>query len=125
MPAYRKIKFGPKTLEANEEKRVTILLEPKKHYPTTSQVFSPVRYLTKQGKPYDFQKRRNKATQHTLIDITNCPRDTLAHLINLFPLCDISFSGTNLLIPYVPAQETLDKAYQVLPIDTIAEFIKL
>ena len=105
-----------------EEQQVLDLLEPQYEYPETDQVYHPTVYLDRNGKPYNFEKRISKATKFTLIDITDCPPETLAYLLDLFPESDISFSRTNLIIPYVPVLESLKRAYEVLPIDTVAEY---
>ncbi|KAG8942775.1 hypothetical protein FRC04_003506 [Tulasnella sp. 424] len=108
--------------EIKEEQQVLDLIEPQYQYPITEQVFKPVEYYATNGKPYNFKKRIAQATKHTRIDITDCPSATLAYLIDTFPESDISFSCTNLLIPYVPTTSSLLRAYQVLPADTIAEY---
>src|ERR1700753_4004304 len=86
--------------EIKEEQQVLDLIEPQYQYPITEQVFTPVEYYATNGKPYDFKKRIARATKHTRIDITDCPSATLAYLIDTLPESDISFSCTNLLIPY-------------------------
>ena len=105
-----------------EEFEVLDLIEPQYEYPETNQVYVPVVYTKANGKPYNFKKRIAKATKHTRIDITFCPSETLAYLIDNFPESDISFTRTNLLIPYVPTTQALERAYQVLPIDTVPEY---
>jgi len=122
-------KWGSATLhylqqlrDTKEEKEVLDLLEPEYEYPVTNKVYRPVTYLKRSGKPYNFERRIAKATKHTAIDITYCPPATLAFLIDAFPGADISFSRTNLLIPYVPTTEALKRAYQVLPVDTVAKY---
>ncbi|KIO18607.1 hypothetical protein M407DRAFT_31745 [Tulasnella calospora MUT 4182] len=108
--------------DIKEEYEVIDLIEPRYQYPSTNQVYAPVRYLQPNGRPYDFTKRKAKATQHARIDITNCPSATLAYLIDNFPESEISFTKTNLLIPYTPVTRAIERAYQVLPFDTVAEY---
>ncbi|KAG8921823.1 hypothetical protein FRC01_014874 [Tulasnella sp. 417] len=108
--------------DIKEEHQVLDLIEPQYQYPVTPKVHTPVIYLGKDNKPYDFKKKATRATRRTRIDIAHCPPATLAYLIDNFPESDVSFSHTNLLIPYVPTTETLARAYQVLPIDTTAEY---
>ncbi|KAG8898058.1 hypothetical protein FRC00_003425 [Tulasnella sp. 408] len=105
-----------------EEFEVNSLIKPQHKYPRTNQVYVPVVYLKPNGQPYSFRKRIAKATHHSRIDITHCPPATLAYLIDNFPESDISFTNTNLLIPYVPTSEAITRAYQVLPIDTVIEY---
>ncbi|KAG8928456.1 hypothetical protein FRC01_005934, partial [Tulasnella sp. 417] len=108
--------------DIKEEHQVLDLIEPQYQYPVTPKVHTPVIYLNKYNKPYDFKKKATRATQHTRIDITHCPPATLAYLVDNFPESDISFSRTNLLVPYIPTNEALTRAYQVLPTDTTAEY---
>ncbi|KIO20916.1 hypothetical protein M407DRAFT_29470 [Tulasnella calospora MUT 4182] len=122
-------KLSPKTNEylqrlrdIKEEAEVLALIEPQYQYPSTNQVYTAVHYIQPNEKPYDFTKRRIKATQHACIDITHCPSATLAYLIDNFPESEISFTRTNLLVPYTPVTQAIARAYQVLPIDTVAEY---
>ncbi|KIO25447.1 hypothetical protein M407DRAFT_25249 [Tulasnella calospora MUT 4182] len=122
-------RLSPKTNEylqrlrdIKEEYKVIALIEPQYQYPSANQVYTAVHYIKPNGKPYDFTKRKAKATQHTRIDITHCPSTTLAYLIDNFPKSEVSFTRTNLLIPYTPVTQTIARAYQVLPIDTVVEY---
>ncbi|KAG9033066.1 hypothetical protein FS837_002554, partial [Tulasnella sp. UAMH 9824] len=124
--------LSPNTLEylhrlrnIKEEFEVLDLIEPQYEYPVTAQVFTPAVYLKANGAPYDFRKRISKATKHSCIDITHCPLETLASLLDTFPASDISFTRTNLLIPYIPTIKAIARAYKVLPVDTIIEYEKL
>ncbi|KAG8940952.1 hypothetical protein FRC04_004866 [Tulasnella sp. 424] len=115
-------KYLQRLQEIKEEQQVLDLIEPQYQYPITEQVFKPVEYYTTNGKPYNFKKRIAQATKHTRIDITDCPSATLTYLIDTFPESDISFSYTNLLIPYIPTTSSLLRAYQVLPADTVVKY---
>ncbi|KAG9020597.1 hypothetical protein FS837_008059, partial [Tulasnella sp. UAMH 9824] len=124
--------LSPSTLEylqrlrnIKEEFEVLDLIEPQYEYPVTAQVFTPVVYLKANGAPYNFRKRISKATKHSCIDITHCPPETLAYHLDTFPGSDISFTRTNLLIPYVPTTKAIARAYKVLPVDTVIEYEKL
>ncbi|KAG8901162.1 hypothetical protein FRC00_008615 [Tulasnella sp. 408] len=121
-------KLSPSTLEylenlrnIKEETEVNNLIEPQHKYPRTDQVYVSVIYVKANGQPYNFRRRIAKTTHYSCIDITHCPPATLAYLINNFPESDISFTGTNLLIPYVPTKEAIARAYKVLPVDTVIE----
>ncbi|KAG8898764.1 hypothetical protein FRC01_010772, partial [Tulasnella sp. 417] len=71
--------------DIKEEHQVLDLIEPQYQYPVTSKVHTPVIYLGKDNKPYDFKKKATRATRRTRIDIAHCPPATLAYLINNFP----------------------------------------
>ncbi|KIO33215.1 hypothetical protein M407DRAFT_18073 [Tulasnella calospora MUT 4182] len=125
----RTSKLSSKTIDylqilrnAHEEGEVAALIKPQYHYPKTNQVYAKVQYQQRNGEPYDFNKRVTRATQHARIDITKCPYATLEYLLDNFPKAEVSFTKTNLLIPYTPVAQAIDRAYQVLPIDTIIEY---
>ncbi|KIO22922.1 hypothetical protein M407DRAFT_27567 [Tulasnella calospora MUT 4182] len=107
--------------DAHKEGEVATVLKPRYQYPTTNQVYTKVQYQRPDRRPYDFDKRILRTTQHTRIDITKCPHTTLAYLINNFPKSEVS-SKSYLLIPYTPVTQAISQAYQVLPIDTNIEY---
>ncbi|KIO21898.1 hypothetical protein M407DRAFT_28534 [Tulasnella calospora MUT 4182] len=122
-------KLSSKTIEylqrlrnAHKEGEIAALVKPKYGYPKTNQVHTKFQYQRPDGKPYDFDKRILRTTQHIRIDITKCPNATLAYLVNNFPKSEVSISKSNLLIPYTPVTQAIAQAYQVLPIDTIIEY---
>ncbi|KIO25098.1 hypothetical protein M407DRAFT_25531 [Tulasnella calospora MUT 4182] len=80
--------------------------EPPGHNPQSSQ------NTQKQVEPND----------HARIDITKCPCVTLKYLLNNFPKSEVSFTKSNLLVPYTPVTQAISRAYQVLPIDTVIEY---
>ncbi|KIO24596.1 hypothetical protein M407DRAFT_26023 [Tulasnella calospora MUT 4182] len=108
--------------DAHEEGEVATLVKPQYRYPKTNQVYAKVQYQQANGKPYDFSKRITRATQHARIDITKCPYAILEYLLDNFPRSEISFTKSNLLIPYTPVAQAIARAYQVLPIDTVIEY---
>ncbi|KAG9026844.1 hypothetical protein FS837_004492 [Tulasnella sp. UAMH 9824] len=101
--------FSPSTLEylqrlrnIKEEFGILDLIEPQYEYPETAQVFTPVIYLKANGAPYNFRKRISKATKHSHINITHCPPETLAYLLDTFPeSSNILYTG--LAIDNVPS----------------------
>ncbi|KIO27590.1 hypothetical protein M407DRAFT_23137 [Tulasnella calospora MUT 4182] len=114
-----------KLRDAHDEGEVSKLLEPKYHYPKTNQVYAKVQYQQCNREPYDFNKQIIRATQHTRIDITRCPHATIEYLLDNFPKSEISFTKSNLLVPYTPNTQAISRAYRVLPIDTIIEYESL
>ncbi|KIO24590.1 hypothetical protein M407DRAFT_26012 [Tulasnella calospora MUT 4182] len=118
----KSINYLQRLCDAHEEGEVAALIKPQYHYPKTNQVYVKVQYQRANGKPYDFNKRINQATQHAQIDITKCPYATIKYLINNFPKSKVSVNKSNLLIPYTPVTQAISQAYQVLPADTVIEY---
>ncbi|KIO18677.1 hypothetical protein M407DRAFT_31658 [Tulasnella calospora MUT 4182] len=108
--------------DTHEEGEVATLVKPQYRYPKTYQVYAKVQYQQRNGKPYDFNKRITRATQHARIDITKCPYATLEYLLDNFPRSEVSINKSYLLIPYTPVPQAISRAYQALPIDTIVEY---
>ncbi|KIO24118.1 hypothetical protein M407DRAFT_26475 [Tulasnella calospora MUT 4182] len=119
------IEYLQRLRDAHEEGEVAALLKPQYRYPETDQVHAKVQYQQRNGKPYDFDKRILRTTQHVRIDITKSPNVTLAYLVNNFPKSEVSINKSNLLVPYVPVAQAIDRAYQVLPIDIVIEYESL
>ncbi|KIO29704.1 hypothetical protein M407DRAFT_21127 [Tulasnella calospora MUT 4182] len=64
------IEYLQRLRDAHEEGEVAALVKPQYHYPKTNQVYAKVQYQQRNGKPYDFNKRITRATQHARINIT-------------------------------------------------------